>query len=86
MTNNKTANENHLDRIYWKDVFGFAEHQEVAKFSLRCKLTLQGNSDIQLLGHRTGTDAENDALAGKVSIEVFGCHVPKYTANRSQQS
>ena len=40
LTNNKTQNGKFHLRIYLKDVFGFAEHQEMGTFGLGYKITL----------------------------------------------
>ena len=76
LTNGKETRGNYRVTFYLKDGFGFAEHQENAIYGLGYKLTLQRNSDNHVLSRRSGTDAENDALAGRVLIEEISWNVP----------
>ena len=69
-----------------KDVFGFAEHQEIATKGLGYELTLQRKSDNHLLCHEDGTDAEKLALAGRVIISGISSYVLHYTPNLSEKN
>ena len=42
-------------RIYLKDIFGFAEHQEKATYGLGYKVTLTRNSDYTVLNKTNAT-------------------------------
>ena len=59
MTDNKTTTGNYHDKIYLKDVFGFAELQESCTYGIGYKLTLQRKSDNHVLSLRA---AANDAV------------------------
>ena len=77
--NNKNIKGKYHIRIYLKDVFGFAEHQEKATYGLGCKLTLTRNNDNAVLN-------KGDAITiGKVKINAIEWYVPHYTASASQQ-
>ena len=49
LTNNKNIKGKFHVRIYLKDIFGFAEHQEKGTFGLGYKLTLTRNTDNAVL-------------------------------------
>ena len=49
LTNNKNIKGKYHVRIYLKDIFGFAEHQEKATYGLGYKLGLTRNSDNVVL-------------------------------------
>ena len=53
LTNNKGTKGNFQERIYLKDVFGFAEHQENATCGPGHKSTMHRNSDKNVLGLET---------------------------------
>ena len=59
-------------RIYLKDVFGFAENQEVGNFGLSYRLTLTRNTDNAVLNKN---DATNNA---KIVINGIEWYVPHY--------
>ena len=80
LTNNKNIKGKYHVRIYLKDVFGFAEHQEKATYGLGYKLTLTRNSDNVVLNKADAT------VFGKVKIYAIEWHVPHYTASMSQQA
>ena len=80
LTNNKNIKGKYHVRIYLRDVFGFAEHQEKATYGLGYKLTLPRNSDNAVLNK---TDA---AVLGKVEINAIEWYVPHYTTSMSQQA
>ena len=67
-------------KIYLKDVFGFAKHQEKATYVLGYKLTLTRNSDNAVLNKADATNL------GKVEINAIEWYVPHYTASMSQQA
>ena len=72
LKNNKTQKgKNHL-RIYLKDVFGFAEHQQVGTFGLGYKLALTRNTDNAVLNKNNAT---NNA---KIVINSIEWYVPHY--------
>ena len=86
LTNKKTTQGNYHVRIYLKDFFGYAAHQENCASGLGYKLTLQGNSDIHVLSRRAEVDdAANLTLAGRVIIEDISWYVPHYTPSISNQ-
>ena len=55
ITNNKKTKGNYHVRIYLKDVFGFAEHQDNCTYGLGDKLTLQRNSDNHVLSLKSSS-------------------------------
>ena len=85
LTNIKTTKGSYHVRIYLKDIFDFAEFQNECSYGLGYKLTLQRNSDIHVLNHRAGTNAETIALAGRVIIDNICWYIPNYTASISNQ-
>ena len=70
--NNKTQKRKFHLRIYLKDVFGFAEYQEVGTFGLSYRLTLTRNTDNAVLNKN---DATNHA---KIKINGIEWYVPHY--------
>ena len=86
LTNIKTIRGNYHVRIYLKDVFGFAEHQDYCTYDLGYKLTLQRNSENHVLSHGAGTDAEHLVLAGRDIIDDIILYVPHYTPSISNQN
>ena len=79
MTNNKNVKGKYHLRIMFKDVFGFAEHQEKATYCLGYKLTLTRNKD----------EAVIDKVAGiaeaRINLDHIHWYVPHYTPSMSQQ-
>ena len=71
--NKKIKGKNHV-RIYIKDVFGFAEHQEKATYGLGCRLTLTRNSDNAVLNKADATMLLN----GMYLIVLLVCHNKLY--------
>ena len=80
LTNNKNVKGKYHVRIYLKNVFGFAEHQEKATYGLGYKLTLTRNSDNAVLNKGDATNL------GKVKINGIEWYVPHYTSSMSQQA
>ena len=80
LTNNKPQKRKFHNRIYVKDVFGFAEYQEKATYGLGYKLTLTRNSDNAVLNKG---NAINNA---KIKINAIEWFVPHYTPSMQQQS
>ena len=80
LTNNKNIKGNYHVRIYLKDIFGYAEHQEKATYGLGYKLTLTRNTDNAVL------NKDNATILGKVKINAIEWYVPRYTASMSQQA
>ena len=59
LNNNKTQKGKYHLRIYLKDVFGFAEHQQVGTFGMGYRLALTRNTDNAVLNKdNTINDAE----------------------------
>ena len=56
LTNKKNIKGKYHLRIYLRDNFGFAEHQEVASFDLGYKLTLTRNTDNAVVNKDNATD------------------------------
>ena len=80
LTNNKNIKGKYHVRIYLKDVFGFAQHQEKTTYGLGYKLILTRNSDNAVLNKADAT------ILGKVKINAMEWYVPHYTASMSQQA
>ena len=80
LTNNKNIKGKYHVRIYLKDIFGYAEHQEKATYGLGYKLTLTRNTDNAVL------NKDNATILGKVKINAIEWYVPHYTASMSQQA
>ena len=80
MTKTKNQNgKNHI-RIYLKDIFGFAEHEEKTTYGFGHKLTLPRNNDDSVLNQ---ADAIN---IGKIEINAIELYVPHYTPSIPQQA
>ena len=63
----KTTKGKYHVRIYLKDIFGYAPYQDNCTNGLGYKITLQRNSDNQILSQPAGAnDAANAALARTV--------------------
>ena len=80
LTKNKSLKGKYHVRIYLKDIFGYAEHQEKATYGLGYKLTLTRNTDNAVL------NKDNATILGKVKINAIEWYVPHYTASMSQQA
>ena len=80
LTNNKNIKGKYHMRIYLKDMFGFAEHQEKATYELGYKLTLTRNSHNAVLNKR------NAKAIGKIKINSIEWYVPHYTASPKEQA
>ena len=80
LTNNKNLKGKYHVRIYLKDIFGYAEHQEKATYGLGYKLTLTRNTDNAIL------NKDNATILGKVKIIAIEWYIPHYTASMSQQA
>ena len=52
LTNNKATKENYHVRICFKNIFGFAAHQDNCTYGLGYKLTLQRNNFNHILSRR----------------------------------
>ena len=84
LTNNKLTREIYHVRIYLKDVFVFAEHQDNCTYGLGHKVTLQRRSDIHVLScPAQGNDAANLALAGRDIIDDISLYIPQYIPSLS---
>ena len=75
LTNNKNIKGKYHIRIYLKDIFGFAEHQEKGTYGLGYKLTLTINTDNAVL------KKDNAVANGTVKINSLDWYVPHYSAN-----
>ena len=73
LSNNKTIKGKYHIRIYLKDIFGFAEHQEKGTYGLGYKLTLTRNSDNAVL------NKDNAVANGRVKIISLDWYVPHYS-------
>ena len=80
LTNNQNIKGKYHVRIYLKDVFRFAEHQEKATYGLGYKLTLTRNNDSAVL------NKDNAIPLAKVKFSGIEWYVPHYTASMSQQT
>ena len=80
LTNNKTQKGKYHDRIYLKDVLGFADYQEKGTYGLGYKLTLTRNTDNAVL------NKANAINLGKIKINALEWYVPHYTPSIQQQS
>ena len=76
LNKNEVTNRNFPIRIYWKDVFGFAERQENATQGYEDNLTHQRIIVNHVLDHRAETEAAFLVLAAKVNIKGFSWYVP----------
>ena len=86
LANNKQTKGKLHVRIYLKDAFGFAVHQDNCTYGLSYKLTLRRNSDNHMLGHLAGANAAaNLASAGRAIIDDINLYVPHYTPRISNQ-
>ena len=86
LTNNKTTKGKYYVRIYLKDVFGFAEHQDNCTYGLGQNLTLQRNSENHLLGHRPVVDnAAILVFAGRVIIEDLSWFSALYAESSKEE-
>ena len=72
LLNNKAQKGKFHLRIYLKDVFGFAEFQQVGTFGLSYRLTLSRNTDNAVLNKN---DTTNNA---KIKINAIEWYVPHY--------
>ena len=75
LTNNKNNKGKYHIRIYLKDIFGFAEHQEKGTYGLGYKLTLTRNTDNAVL------NKDNAIVVGRVKINSLDWYVPHYSPN-----
>ena len=73
LTNVKNIKGKYHIRIYLKDIFGFAEHQEKGTYGLGYKLTLTRNTDNGVL------NKDNAVVNGRVKINSLDWYVPHYT-------
>ena len=80
LTNNKTIKGKYHTRIYLKDVFGYAEHQEKATYGLGYRLILTRNTDNAVL------NKDNTVVLGRVKINSIDLYVPHYTVNLEEYS
>ena len=75
LTNKKNIKGKCHTRIYLKNIFGYAEHQEKATYGLGYRLILTRNTDNAVLNKDIGlTNA-------KVKINSLDWYVPNYTVN-----
>ena len=80
LTNNKNIKGNYHVGIYLKDIFGYAEYQQKAKYGLGYKLTLTRNNDNVVL------NKGNAINIGKIKFIAIEWYVPHYTPSIQQQS
>ena len=75
LTNNKTIKGKYHIRIYLKDIFGYAEHQEKGTYGLGYKLTLTRNTDNTVL------NKDNVVVNGRVKINSLDWYVAHFSPN-----
>ena len=75
LTNDKSIKGKYHIRIYLKDIFGFAGHQEKATYGLGYKLTMTRNTDNFVL------NKDNAVVNGRVKINSLDWYVPHYSPN-----
>ena len=75
LTDNEYIKGKYHIRIYLKNIFGFAEHQEKGTYGLGYKLTLTRNTDNAVLNKAAAT---NNA---KYKINGLDWYVPHYSPN-----
>ena len=75
LSNNKNIKGKYHIKIYLKDFFGFAEHQEKGTYGLGYKLTLTRNTDNAVL------NKDNAVANGRVKINSLDWYVPHYSPN-----
>ena len=73
LTNNKNIKGKYHDRIYLRDIQGFAEHQETATYGLGYKLKLTRDTDEAAL------QKANVTAKAKIRINSLEWYVPHYT-------
>ena len=73
LTNNKKIKGNYHVRIFLRDIFGFAEHQETATHGMGYNLTLTRSTDNAVLNKANAT------TNAKFKINSFEWYVPHYT-------
>ena len=79
LTNNKNVKGKYHVRIYLKDIYGFAEHQEKATYGLGYKVTLTRNTDNAALNKTIET------TIGKIKINSIEWYGPHSTASLKEQ-
>ena len=80
LTNIENIKRKYHVRIYLKDNFGFAEHQEKAIYGLGHRLLLTRNADHAVLNKH---NAVNNV---EIEIFIFEWYVPHYTPTIPQQA
>ena len=75
LSNNKNIKGEYHIKIYLKDIFGFAEHQEKGTYGLGYKLTLTRNTDNAVL------NKDNAVANGRVKINSLDWYEPHYSPN-----
>ena len=67
-------------RIYPKDIFGFAEHQQKGTYGLGYKLTITKNTDNDVLNKDNAVNKANSKI---IALEQY---VPHYTPSMDQEA
>ena len=75
LSNSKSIKGKYHIRIYLKDIFGFASHQEKGTYGLGYKLTTTRNTDNAVL------NKDNAVGNGRVKINSLDWYVPHYSPN-----
>ena len=78
LSNDKIIKGKFRLRIYLKDVFGFAGHQETGTFGLGCKSTMTRNTDNAVLNKGNTTNNDNIKI---IAIERY---IPHYNPSLEQ--
>ena len=73
LTNNKNIKCKYHVRIFLRDIFGYAEFQQVGTYGLGYKLTLTRNTDNAVL------NKDNAVNNGKIKINGLEWYIPHYT-------
>ena len=79
LRNKKHIKGNFRVRIFLKDIFDFAEHQQKGTFGLGYRLTLTRSSDNAVL------NKDNAISIGKFKINAIEWYVPHYSPSLDQQ-
>ena len=80
LTNNKNQKSKYHIRIYLKDIFDFAEHQDKATYGLRYKILIRRNTDSAIL------NKDNEVNVGEIKVIAIEWYVPRYTPSISEQT
>ena len=80
LSNIKSIKGKYHIRIFLRDIFGFAEHQEKGTYGLGYKLTLTRNTDNAVLNKDNAVDN------GRIKINSLDWYVPHYSPNLEEEN